>query len=254
MVLIAGALFAAVALLFRSKESQPPTGEANGESTDDQRSRSHEQLMLGAAAFASALATLLVGRDLARKAESGEMPGGIRLLQLFTYNYKRPWPDTLDFSAILGGFAVVACLLGVALAVRALRSHAVAAACAFGIFWAAWGLDVYMVALSPHWGQHEVIEAYYRDRQSPDEQLVAYQMNWKGENFYTSNRIPAFVSSGATFQTWLKKEREKGTKVMYFVTEHTRTSGLRSEVGGKSYKEVTDKALCNKFVLVRAEL
>jgi hypothetical protein len=25
-------------------------------------------------------------------------------------------------------------------------------------------------------------------------------------------------------------------------------------VGGKAYREVTDKVLCNKFVLVRAEL
>jgi hypothetical protein len=79
-------------------------------------------------------------------------------------------------------------------------------------------------------------------------------MNWKGENFYTGNHIPAFVSSGATFTAWLKKEREKGTKVMYFITEHSRTSGLRSEVGAKSYKEITDKALNNKFIVVRAEL
>jgi hypothetical protein len=111
-----------------------------------------------------------------------------------------------------------------------------------------------MVKVSPHWGQREVIEAYYRDRKGPDEPLVAYQMNWKGENFYTSNHVPAFVSSGANYQTWLKQQREKGVKVMYFVTEHSRTGGLRTETAAKSYKELTDKALCNKFILVRAEL
>jgi 4-amino-4-deoxy-L-arabinose transferase-like glycosyltransferase len=249
MVGIGAAVFAASVVMF--KASGDDTSEGNGEET---RRHLHEQLMFGAAALAGTLATLLVGRDLSMKAEGTEVSGGVRLLQLFTYNYKRAWPDTLDFSAILSGFTVVAGLLGLTLAVRSLRRHAVAAVCAFGILWAVWGLDVYMTALSPHWGQHEVIEAYYRDRKGPEEVLVAYQMNWKGENFYTGNRIPAFVSSGATFQTWLKKEREKGTKVMYFVTEHGRTSGLRSEVAGKSYKELTDKALCNKFVLVRAEL
>jgi 4-amino-4-deoxy-L-arabinose transferase-like glycosyltransferase len=268
MVGIAVALFSAAVLMFRGSDRHVPSdvvpapekspfrgGVAMvGEADANNETNRHEQLMFGAAALAGALATLLVGRDLAMKAEAGEATGGIRLLQLFTYNYKRPWPETLDFSAILGGFTVVAGLLGLALAVRSVRRHAVAAVCAFGILWAVWGLDVYMTALSPHWGQHEVIEAYYRDRKGPDEALVAYQMNWKGENFYTSNRIPAFVSSGATFQTWLKKEREKGTKVLYFVTEHSRTSGLRSEVAGKAYKEITDKALCNKFVLVRAEL
>ena len=122
------------------------------------------------------------------------------------------------------------------------------------MIWALWGVDVYMVKTSPHWGQHEVIEAYYKDRKGPEEQLVAYQMNWKGENFYTGNHIPAFVSSGAKFQTWLKEEKEKGVKVLYFVTEHSRTGGLRGEVNAKSYKEITDKVINNKFVLVRAEL
>ncbi|MBX3216518.1 MAG: glycosyltransferase family 39 protein [Labilithrix sp.] len=272
MIAIGVALFVVAALLFKGSDAEPTvivqdpgkspfrgglatrSDAPDDEPGDAKNGHLHEQLMLGAAALAGTLATILVGRDLAMKAAGSDATGAIRLLQLFTYNYRRPWPDTLDFSAILGGFTVVAGLLGVALASRSLRRHAVAAVCAFGLLWAAWGLDVYMLALSPHWGQHEVIEAYYRDRASPEERIVAYQMNWKGENFYTGNRIPAFVSSGANFQTWLKKEREKGTKVMYFVTEHSRTSGLRSEVAGKSYKEITDKALCNKFILVRAEL
>lgn len=220
---------------------------------DDPR-RAHEHLMLGGAAFAGAMLVLLVGRDLTGKPESADQPGAIRLLQLFTYNYRRPWPDNLDFNGALTGFTVVAAVLVVLLGVRALRPRLVVAFSAFAFVWALWGLDVYMMRLSPHWGQHEVIEAYYKDRKGPEEQLVAYQMNWKGENIYTGNKIPAFVSSGQTFQTWLKNQKEKGARVMYFVTEHSRTGGLRSEVGAKSYKEITDKNLCNKFILVRAEL
>ncbi len=270
VIAIGVALFSAVILLFRDRTPPQKTegtivqapGQSpfrggvvvEGESAEETRRRFHEQLMLGACTIAGALLTILVGRDLATKPEGADQPGAIRLLQLFTYNYRRPRPDTLDFSAILTGFTVIAVLLAIALSVRAIRRHAVAAFCAFAFVWALGGLDVYMVALSPHWGQHEVIEAYYRDRKGPDEQLVAYQMNWKGENFYTSNRVPAFVSSGATFQTWLKGQREKGARVMYFITEHSRTGGLRNEVGAKSYKEITDKALCNKFILVRAEL
>jgi hypothetical protein len=148
----------------------------------------------------------------------------------------------------------MAILVSLALVVRAVRKHAVVAMCALSFVWAVWGLDVYMQKTAQHWGQHEVIAAYYADRGSPDEPLVAYQMNWKGENFYTANHVPAFVSTGSTFTTWLKKKRDEGAKVMYFVTEHGRIGGLKSEVGAKSYREVTDKTLCNKFVLVRAEL
>jgi hypothetical protein len=222
---------------------------------DEERRMLHERLMVGGAVFAGACLLALVGHDLAFKPESGsEPPGAIRLLQLFTYNYKRPWPDTIDFTAVLTAFAIVAGLGALALVVVKVRHHMVALFLAVSFVWALWGIDVYMVKTAPHWGQHEVIEAYYANRAGPDEPLVAYQMNWKGENFYTSNRIPAFVSSGATFTTWMKTQREKGIKVMYFVTEHSRTGGLRSEVGGKAYREVTDRALCNKFVLVRAEL
>ena len=215
----------------------------------------HERLMWGAAAVAGALVVLLVGRDLAAEpGESPDQPGAIRLLQLFTYNYRRPWPEVLSFNAVLGAFTLVCGAIVVVLAWTKMRRWAVLALCSVAFVWALWGTDVYMVRTAQHWGQHEITEAYYKARKGPEEPLVAYQMNWKGENFYTGNHIPAFVSSGATFTQWVHKQKENGTKVMFFVTEHTRTGGLRSEVHAQRYTEVTDKALCNKFVLVRAEL
>jgi 4-amino-4-deoxy-L-arabinose transferase-like glycosyltransferase len=214
----------------------------------------HVSRMLAAGSVAGALLLIVVGRDLILKPDGSDQPGAIRLLQLFTYNYRRGWPEALDFSAVLAAFTVIAIVMSLALAVKAVRRHAVAAMCAFAFVWGLWGLDVYMQRTAQHWGQHEVIAAYYADRQSPAEQLVAYQMNWKGENFYTGNHVPAFVSTGSTFTTWLKKQKDAGVKVMYFITEHGRIGGLKSEVGAKAYREVTDKVLCNKFVLVRAEL
>ena len=214
----------------------------------------HEHLMLAAAAASAALVLGIVARDLIIKPDNADQPGAIRLLQLFTYNYRRSWPDSLDFSAILTGFSVVAIGLGLALAVRTWRRPVTIAVLSLGFVWATWGLDVYMMKMSPHWGQHEVIQAYYDNRSGPEEPLVAYQMNWKGENFYTGNRIPAFVSTGATFTTWMKKKREEGVKTMYFITEAGRVGGMKSEVGAKSYKEITDKTLDNKFTVVRAEL
>jgi len=215
---------------------------------------SHERSMIGAACVAGALALLLVGRDLILKPDGADQPGAIRLLQLFTYNYRRAWPDSLDFSGVLTAFTVVGAAATLALASWKWRRHAVYVFGVFAAAWAFWGLDVYMVKTAPHWGQHEAIEAYYAKRASPDELLIAYQMNWKGENFYTGNHVPAFVSTGATFTNWLKTQREKGTKVMFFITEHSRIGGLKSEVQAKSYAEITDKVLNNKFVVVRAEL
>ena len=231
-------------------------GEVAIDVTDDEAARrfSHERLMLGGAALAGALVVALVGRDLVGKPEGADQPGAIRLLQLFTYNYRRPWPEDLDFSKTLLFFTVGAIILSVLLAVAPIRRWVVYAFTAFALVWAVWGLDVYMAKTAQHWGQHEVIQAYYANRDNADQPLVAYQMNWKGENFYTGNKVPAFVSSGATFTTWVKSQKDKGVKSIFFVTEHSRTGGLRGEAGAKTYTELTDKKTCNKFVLVRADL
>jgi len=213
----------------------------------------HEALMIAGAAVAGAMLLVLVGRDLATKPTGADQPGAIRLLQLFTYNYRRAWPENLDFGAALKAFAGLAIVISLLFAVKRLRGHAVALFAALAFVFALWGEDVYMVKTAPHWGQHEVIEAYYRGRAGADEPLVAYQMNWKGENFYTSNRVPAFVSSGAPFTKWIKEQRDKGVKVIYFVTEHGRVGGLKSEAAAVKYTDVTDKNVCNKFALVRAE-
>ncbi len=251
LAIVAGAIVA-----FRSRRGDGQRDDAGTErsASAEARASAQEQLMLAGAAAASAVVLVLVGRDLVIKPPGADQPGAIRLLQLFTYNYRRPWPDALDFGAALAGFTAVGVVISIAMCVRKLRRHATVAFAALAFVWALWGLDVYMVKTSPHWGQRELVEAYYRDRKSPDEVLVAYQMNWKGENFYTGNRIPVFVSTGATYQKWLTEQREKGVKVMYFVTEHTRKNGLRNETSPKSLTELTDKTVCNKFILLRAEL
>ncbi len=247
LVIVGGAVIALVVWKLREKEPDPL-----GRSEDDEAA--HVSRVLAAGAVTGGAVLLLVVRDLALRPDGSDQPGAIRLLKLFTYKYKRACPDSLDFSAALTAFGLIAALATAALAVRAFRQHAVAAMCALAFAWGIWGLDVYMQRTAQHWGQHEVIAAYYASRQSPNEKLIAYQMNWKGENFYTGNDIPAFVSTGSTFTNWMKKKREEGVRVMYFITEHGRLGGLKSEVGAKAYREVTDKVLCNKFILVRAEL
>jgi 4-amino-4-deoxy-L-arabinose transferase-like glycosyltransferase len=248
-VAIALAVAGAAAIYFVARRFRPLDA-----ASEQEVPQAHVSRMLAAGAVGGALLLIVVGRDLVIKPEGADQPGAIRLLQLFTYNYRRAWPDSLDFAAPLAAFTAVGVVLALALAVRRVRRHAVVAICVFGFLWGVWGSDVYMQHTAQHWGQHEIIAAYYADRASPEEQLVAYQMNWKGENFYTGNHVPAFVSTGSTFTTWLKKQRESGVKVMYFITEHGRVGGLKNEVGAKVFKEVTDKTLCNKFILVRTEL
>ena len=198
---------------------------------------------------------MLVGRDLSTTVFN-DVEGQARLLQLFSYNYRRAWPsDSLSFNAIISAFTLVSSVLSLGFVLPSLRRHALSLFAVVALLWTAWGLDVYLVKASPHWGQRETILAYYAARKGPEEPFVAYQMNWKGENFYTGNRLPAFVSSGAKFKSYISEQKKKGTKVMFFTTEHSRIAALKSELGPvRDFKLLTDRELNNKFTVARAEL
>ena len=120
---------------------------------------------------------------------------------------------------------------------------------------AAFCLSIYLVRLAPHYGQREIVLTYYATRAGPEEPLVAFQMNWKGENFYTGNHLPAFVTTGEKFKSWVASQRDGGTRVLYFTTEHSRVGTLKSELGKvKSFQVLTKPELNNKFFLARVEL
>ena len=216
---------------------------------------SYESGALGLLGVSAAIPIVLVGRDLWTSV-SGDVEGQARLIHLFSYNYKRPWPsDSLSFDGILAGFTVVCAALAFGFVLPSFRRHALVLFSAVALVWAAWGIDVYLIKAAPHWGQRETILTYYSTRKGPEEPFVAYQMNWKGENFYTGNRVPAFVSSGSKFKSWIAEQRTKGVHVIFFTTEHSRTSSLKSELGAvKEFKVLTTRALNNKFMLARVEL
>ncbi|MDQ3035741.1 MAG: glycosyltransferase family 39 protein [Myxococcota bacterium] len=201
--------------------------------------------------FAAPAIVALVGRDLSW-VTSARPHGYERLIHLFVYNYQRPWPEYLDYRPVLTGFAIVAALaIGIA-ALPAARQVALRAFLGVAMAFAVWCLDVYLIDLSPHWGQRELIDRYYEERGGPDEALIAWQMNWKGENFYTGNAVLAFVDlDNRRLQEWV---REHPGQRAYFLLEHARLANLRSVLRGATVEEVTDDRLDNKFILVSADL
>ena len=173
-------------------------------------------------------------------------------MDIISYNYSRPWPETLNFNAIILAFAIVSAALGALFVVRHWRTHAAVLLVGVAILWGAWGVDEYFVRSANHWGQRYTLLAYYRARKSPAEPFIAYQMNWKGENFYTGNHVPAFVSSGKKFKDWIARQKNDGVKTMFFTTEWGRMSGLKRELDDpKHFDVLTTKRLNNKFFLVR---
>jgi hypothetical protein len=184
---------------------------------------------------------------------SNERPAGHeRLIQLFIYNYGRPFPDYLDYRPILSGFAVVCFLMVVAVGAIKLRKVAVYGLLATTFWFSAWALNVYLIDLSPHWGQRELIKRYYEARGSSSEPLIAWQMNWKGENLYTGNRVHVFVQlDNKAINDWMDKHKQS---TAYFVLEHSRLSNFKRMMGRRQVEELSNMRDNNKFILVRSHI
>lgn len=138
------------------------------------------------------------GRDLAA------LPA--RLLWLFCYDYVnapgvgRPWPSAavyghrFEYGPTIACFAAIAAAIAMAAAVVARRGPrarvvVLGLATALALAWSVWLVDDFLVALSPHWSQKQVIATYYRLRRGPEEPLIAWNLYWRGENLYTRNEI-----------------------------------------------------------------
>jgi 4-amino-4-deoxy-L-arabinose transferase-like glycosyltransferase len=202
--------------------------------------------------------TAIVGLDLVRGPGSSK-PGYERFVDLFIYNYRRVWPEgpQYDYTGVLT--VLVCCAVGVALLLLIPRSRAILGwgTVVFAFVFGGWLLDCYMPAVGDHWSQAGLIAEYYERRESADERLVAYQMNWKGENFYTGNRVIVHVSLDTDeFESWV---RAHAGERHFFITERSRFEGLRSTLNravpgaGDRMEEVgappgPDRGrLCNKF-------
>ena len=231
-------------------DAEEPVSAAE-DNAEDEEERVQTRAVLGAIALASAGAVLLVGRDL-WTSNPGDIEGQVRLLHLFTYNYTRSWPEVLDFRSVFIAFGIVPTVLLLGSAWRRFGRHFFVVFCACAAWFSVWVVDVYFVRVSPHWGQRETMLAYYENRKDENEPLIAYQMNWKGENFYTGNRMATFVATGAKFKAWIKAERGKGISTFFVTTEHTRVAAMKRELESpESVELVTTKETNDKFVVAK---
>ncbi len=220
----------------------------------DKGIHSDDRLPTATLALAGAVMTATVGFDLI---QNGATIGQARFLHLLAYQYRRAWPENIEYRPVLTATIVVCACFATAIAIARFRRVGATAFVLTSAVFSVWLLDVYLVKLAPHYGQRPVFDAYYRTRHSADEPIVAYQLNWKGENFYTGNHTALFVSSGPPMREYLSRLVRDGKRTVYFAAEHQRINSLRSEaatVGPISHFDVlTTQQESNKFALVRVD-
>jgi hypothetical protein len=212
---------------------------------------SRSSIALSVGLLASSAVVAFAGRDFSWV--SSERPtGNERMIQLFIYNYGRPFPDYLDYRPILSGFAVVIFAALVLAAVPKLRRIGVYALLASTFWFSVWSLDVYLIDLTPHWGQRELIKRYYENRGGDKEPLIAWQMNWKGENIYSGNRVHVFVQlDNKQLNEWMGQHPNS---TAYFLLEHSRLTNFKRALGKRQVEELSTMRENNKFILVRSRI
>jgi 4-amino-4-deoxy-L-arabinose transferase-like glycosyltransferase len=183
----------------------------------------------------------------------GVLDGHTQLVGLFIYKYSRPYPDggAFDFSKPLIVFFLIFGALFLFWFYARRRKVAIASTLLAGLAFSHFLNQHYMVQLAPHWTQKHLIAEYYKFRDSEDERLVAFQMNWKGENFYTGNRVIPYVSTkNKEFEKWLKKHRGER---QFFITEHSRYQRMtkRADPASGDIDPLSDT--CNKYRIGVAE-
>jgi 4-amino-4-deoxy-L-arabinose transferase-like glycosyltransferase len=185
------------------------------------------------------------------------------LPDLYVYNYERPYPEkelvelhpgrrlgpfllSLGvrpfFSALFaaGGAAMTAAWIWRSRRAAAAALVGVATAFALYVSWYHWR------ELTPHWSQRDIFWTYLAERRSPDEPIIAYFMNWRGETFYSRNLVRQVQDVGRM------KELAERPGRKWVIVERARYGALRQAVGPKPKLRIADRST-NKFFLVEME-
>ena len=104
--------------------------------------------------------------------------------------------------------------------------------------------------LSPHWTQRDLLWTYYQ-QSTPDEPIAAYQMNWRGETFYSKNTVKQ-IGRGAAPQGTLEGFLAAPGPRKWFLVEQGRLSALKGAVAAPWRLRVVETRNI-KFALAVAE-
>jgi hypothetical protein len=159
-------------------------------------------------------------------------------------------------------FSIVFALATVALAVPRVRKWAPWGLSSAAVVFTFYLLDHFMPTVAPSWSQKGPIATYYRERSSPEERLIAYQLYWRGETFYTSNEIyegpneerTVFDQDGADdrLKDWVSRHRGRSAYFLYERHQESRIKNLLPAEARGSFNVVDQQN--NKFSLARADL
>jgi 4-amino-4-deoxy-L-arabinose transferase-like glycosyltransferase len=173
---------------------------------------------------------------------------------MYTYLYEPVWAQGVPKGLPILIFTIVFTVMVLALFLPKVRRIALWACVVVGLVGGGYIQNWYQIGVAPNWSQKRAIASYYKLRKGPDEELVAWQFNWRGETWYTAAEVVVSKSLDNTAIIQYLNER-KGRR-FFFITERGRYPSLRSmlptERGRQTVQIVDDTNI--HYVLAAAYL
>jgi len=160
------------------------------------------------------------------------------LVSLFTYKYDRAFPRDVAAQEIL---VAVVSVFGAALValhrspiswfrgkvsfeIPRNKELQMLAFAGLALTTALWCSHHHFNMLSPHWSQYHLWDTYFEERKG-NEPVYAFQLNWRGETFYSRNRVLQIMGKGASRRM---RELVEQPGREFIITEQSRYDSLRS--------------------------
>ena len=126
-------------------------------------------------------------------------------------------------------------------------------------------LDVFLPRIAPRWSQKGPVAAYFQERRSGAERLVAYCLFWRGETFYTKNAIYEGRAEERTvfdgddraevdrrLRAWVERHAGERHYFLYLPGQEPHLRALLSAKGQATFTVLPQPN--DKFALARADL
>ncbi|MBU1221350.1 glycosyltransferase family 39 protein [Myxococcota bacterium] len=162
-------------------------------------------------------------------------------VNLFIYKYERLFPYELNFHYWLGAAGALT-IAAYAFTAFVRKPFAWAAYIVAALFFTGYLIYAYIPAVAPHWSQKELHRIYFQCRADSSERFIAWQLNWRGENFYSKNKVlPYMELDSKNFLSYLRryavKETTEDPSGRFLLLEIHRLERLRGVMDREFYKK-----------------
>jgi 4-amino-4-deoxy-L-arabinose transferase-like glycosyltransferase len=153
------------------------------------------------------------------------------ILNLFIYKYERLFPYEIGFTKPFFILSTIILAGGIILLIKR-NILGVSLFLLSGFLFTSYIIYYYIPKVGKHWSQKSIHKIYYKCRKSNSERFIAWQLNWRGENFYSKNNMLPYMEKNSKpfieyLRTYSRKNKNDKLQDRFLILESTRYKKLK---------------------------